>query len=139
MILEPKIITLQDRVKYYSDVFPNYPELVIGKDGRITGMWIMGNNYTTKGDYGAYPYGYQKRIESLFPDCYSVLQLFSVCLPSSPRYIRFDINPKFADVVGDPAYSEEDSLHYGVPMVQRNTVVKECYKVLRPGGVFLFG
>lgn len=149
--------TLKERAYLYSVAFPDFPELVVGKDNRITGMWIMGNNYKTAGDYGAYPHGYIKRIMSLFPDAAPSLQLFSVNLPLSANYIRFDIHKEFADVVGDahklstyfaenmfstifadPPYSIEDCDHYGTAMVNRNQVVKECYKILKPNGFLIW-
>jgi hypothetical protein len=153
-----KDYTLQERANFYNQAFPDYPELIVGKDGRITGMWIMGNNYHTAGDYGAYPHGYMKRISSLFPDCKNILHLFSVNIPSSADYIRFDLHPEFADVTGDahklseyfggdnkfdiiyadPPYSVEDCEHYGTPMVNRNKVVKECYKILKPDGFLVW-
>jgi hypothetical protein len=152
-----KNYSLIERANFYSKIFPDFPELVVGKDGRITGIWIMGNNYHTKGDYGAYPHGYEKRIESLFPDCCPTLQLFSATLPLSPNYLRFDIRPEYADVVGDahklstyfaenmfeiiyadPPYSIEDCEHYGTPMVNRNQIVKECYKILKPNGFLIW-
>lgn len=113
----------------------------------------MGNNYKTKGDYGAYPHGYMKRISAMFPDCAPALQLFSVNLPQSGAYVRFDIHAEYADVVGDahelshyfepeqfeiiyadPPYSVEDCEHYGTPMVNRNKVLAECFKILKPNG-----
>ena len=68
--------------------------------------------------------------------------------------MRFDIRPEMEpDVVGDarqlsgyfepgsfdliladPPYSEEDALHYGKPMVNRNKVLSECLKILKQGG-----
>lgn len=146
-------MTLKDRTELYNKTFPDFPGLIVGSDNRIQGMWIMGNNYSTKGDYGSYPHGYMKRISSLFPDIKDQLQLFSVNLPKSNDYIRFDIHPEYADIVGDannlsdyfpntmfdiiyadPPYSIEDSNHYGTPMVNRNKVLKECYKILKHNG-----
>ena len=43
--------------KYHED-FPKYSKLLVNK-GVIEGIWVMGNNYTTKTDlYGAYPIFY---------------------------------------------------------------------------------
>jgi len=150
-------LSLQERAKLYSKAFPKFPELTVGSDGRIQGIWIMGNNYKTKGDYGAYPHGYMKRIGSMFPDCTKALQLFSVNLPPSNKYIRFDLHKEYADVVGDahnlsdyfgenefeiiyadPPYSVEDCEHYGTPMVNRNKVLRECYKILKPNGFLVW-
>lgn len=146
-------LSTKERAELYMTTFPDFSPLIIGKNNRIEGIWIMGNNYTTKGDYGAYPHGYMKRISSMFPDCNPKLQLFSVNLPKSDEYTRFDINPKSSDVVGDahnlsnyfepnqfeiiyadPPYSIEDSEHYGTSMVNRNKIVKECYKILKNNG-----
>lgn len=153
-----KCFTLQQRADFYKQVFPKFPALTIGEDGRIQGMWIMGNNYKTKGDYGAYPHGYLKRITSLFPDCFPVLHLFSVNLPLSANYLRFDLHKQYADIAGDahelgsyfdnketfeiiyadPPYSVEDCEHYGTAMVNRNKVVQECYKILKPNGFLVW-
>jgi hypothetical protein len=149
--------TLQERASFYSQEFPDYPSLVVGSDNRITGMWIMGNNYKTAGDYGAYPHGYMKRIASLFPDVENALQLFSVNLPKSEDYIRFDLHPEYSDVCGDahelskhfragefdiiyadPPYSVEDCDHYGTAMVNRNKIVKECYKIIKQNGFLVW-
>lgn len=150
-------MTLTERASLYSQSFPDFPELVVGKDNRITGMWIMGNNYKTAGDYGAYPHGYMKRISCLFPDCKKVLQLFSVNLPKSEDYTRFDLHGEFADVVGDahklsgyfdenvfdiiyadPPYSIEDCDHYGTAMVNRNKVLKECLEITKKDGFIVW-
>lgn len=150
-------MTLQERIDNYKKVTKLPQSLFIDETGRINGVFIMGNNYTTKGDYGAYPFGYMKRMLALFPDSAPSLQLFSVNLPLSADYLRFDIHPEFADVVGDahelakhfegcyfnsvfadPPYSIEDCEHYGTAMVNRNKVIKECYKILRPGGFLIW-
>ena len=58
---------LEERVNNYHNTFPKYSKLIINRDC-IEGIWVMGNNYTTKTElYGAYPYGYLQRIYSLFP------------------------------------------------------------------------
>jgi hypothetical protein len=41
-------------------------------------------------------------------------------------------------IIADPPYSEEDAQHYGKCLVNRNKVVKECYKVLKPGGFLVW-
>lgn len=41
-------------------------------------------------------------------------------------------------ILADPPYSNEDATHYGTPMVNRNKVVAECTKVLKPGGFLVF-
>jgi len=71
--------------------------------------------------------------------------------------VRFDLPSKAADVTGDahhlsayfpnrkfdliyadPPYSVEDSMHYGCAMVNRNTVLQECAKVVEPGGFIVW-
>jgi len=141
-----------ERVKLYNGTFPKYPSMWFDKNWML-GVWNIGNNYKGSGYHGSYPPSYIRRITSLFPDCKRVLHLFSGSLTPG-EYIRFDINPELEpDVVGeaeklseyfdecsldiiyaDPPYTEEDANRYGNPMVNRNRVVKECYKVLKPGG-----
>ena len=147
--------TLQERSDFYSKEFPKFPPLR-ADDRWIDGMWIMGNNYTTSGLYGAYPHGYLKRIMALFPDAKNILHLFSGSLPKG-NYTRFDIKPENADIVGnahklseyfgsnkfdlilaDPPYSIEDCEHYGTSMIKRNTVMKECYKILDDNGFIVW-
>jgi len=42
--------------------------------------------------------------------------------------------PTFDLIIADPPYSAEDAEHYGTPMVNRKTVLEECWKVISPGG-----
>lgn len=145
-------MTFEERVEAYSKAFPKYPKMICDK-GWMLGVWNIGNNYRGSGYHGSYPPSYLKRITSMFPDAKDVLHLFSGSLPPGP-YTRIDINPDLKpDVVGeaeklsvvlpnnhydviyaDPPYSGEDAAKYGVPLVNRNKVVKECWKVLKPGG-----
>ena len=142
----------EERVECYNKAFPKYPSMWYSKNW-IMGIWNTGNNYQGSGFHGSYPNSYLKRILSLFPDVSNVLHLFSGSLPAGP-YVRVDINPALnPDVMGnaeqlselvpnnhfdlilaDPPYTESDALKYGNPMVNRNKVVKEAYKVLKPGG-----
>ena len=143
---------MRDRAKLYNDAFPNYPNVWFDK-GWLLGVWNIGNNYKGSGFHGSYPPSYLKRITSMFPDMEDVLHLFSGSLPVGD-YTRIDLNADLKpDVVGnaeelstlfdadsfdiiyaDPPYTESDALKYGNPMVNRNKVVKECHKVLKPGG-----
>jgi hypothetical protein len=140
---------LQERVNNYHNKFPKYSKLLINNNV-IEGIWVMGNNYTTKTDlYGAYPYGYLVRIHSLFPLVPKrTLHLFSGSLPDSDEYDKVDYNTgldaeNFSDIIphdtyelilADPPYSIEDCDHYGCCMVKRNVVFKECLKVMKNGG-----
>ena len=66
----------QTRVDNYHKEFPKYSKLIINRN-IIEGIWVMGNNYTTQTSlYGAYPYGYLKRIHALFPKTDKMLHLF---------------------------------------------------------------
>lgn len=151
-----KNVPLTQRADLYNKKFPKFPGLSVGSDNRITGMWIMGNNYKTAGDYGAYPHGYLDRIQSLFPDAKEILHLFSVNLPPG-EYVRFDLHPEHADINGDahelskyfpenrfdiiyadPPYSAEDCEHYGTAMVNRTKVLKECVKVVEKDGFIVW-
>ena len=146
-------ISLQERATSYNKAFPKYPPLVC-TDRWIYGIWMIGNNYRNKmGYYGEYPQSYIKRVKSIFPDATNILHLFSGIVKSKGG-ITFDIRPELKpDVIGDahnlsnyfppncfdlimadPPYSQEDSEHYGTPMINRNKVLKECYKVLKPQG-----
>jgi len=153
-------MNLSERAAAYNTAFPKYPSLFYSKNF-ILGTWMIGNYYRNKTDYhGAYPHSYLKRILSMFPDVAEddILQLFSGSLGREDPGIRFDINPdlkpdivgeamnlssyfpekKFNLILADPPYSEEDANKYGIPMVNRNRVVKECVKVLKPGGFLVW-
>lgn len=142
----------------YKKNFPEYPPLVTSK-GWLYGVWMMGNNYKGSGYYGSYPPTYLKRIMSLFPQEKSVLHLFSGSLSNSKDIIgdTFDINKKlkatysgeanelskvvkkkYKLILADPPYSQEDALHYGQPLINRNKVLKECHKVLKKNGILVW-
>lgn len=158
-------LTPQARIDLYRAAFPDFAPLYL-MNGRIEGLWIMGNDYRVKsGYYGGYPAGYIPRVMAMFPDARSVLHLFSGMVEKThPDHVTFDLNPdRKPDIVGDaeglscyfrpdmraeayphgrtfdliladPPYSVEDCDHYGTPMVSRFKVVRECFKVLAPGG-----
>jgi hypothetical protein len=145
--------TLKERARFYHAAHPDWPP-IRADDRWIDGMWIMGNNYRNSGYYGAYPYTYLERVNSMFPDAQRVLHLFSGSMPSG-QYTRFDL--KDADICGDahhlsahlsgktfdliyadPPYSVEDCEHYRCAMVNRNKVLAECVKILEPGGFIIW-
>ena len=141
---------LQQRIDNYNNTFKKFPKSLFLSEECILGIWVMGNNYTTKTDlYGAYPYGYLNRIHSLFPLIPNrTLHLFSGSLPDSNEYDKVDYNTGFDAetfseiipndtyelILADPPYSVEDCDHYGCCMVKRNVVFKQCYNVLKSGG-----
>lgn len=147
-------MTKRQRIEHYHRVTGFPRSLFIGGDGRIVGIWIMGNDYRVKSKYyGGYPAGYLRRVQALFPDKRQVLHLFSgkVDLQTMPGK-TVDINPrlhpdyvddaqtlkkvpleKFNLVMADPGYSVEDCNHYGTTMVKRNKVMKVLGRRLRTG------
>ncbi|MBF2755320.1 MAG: transposase [Gammaproteobacteria bacterium AqS3] len=132
-----------------------FPEcLHVGEDGRILGIWVMGNDYRVRsGYYGGYPAGYLKRIKALFPDKGRVLHLFSgrvdlSVMPGDTVDLDPEAEPTFLDdaqtlknvpienydlILADPPYSVEDADHYQPTMVKRNKVMKTLGKRAKIG------
>lgn len=149
-----KKLTWANRIANYGKI-TGFPEALFQSgDGRVIGLWVMGNDYRVKSKfYGGYPAGYLRRIKSLFPDKTNVLHLFSgkvdtAAFPGKTVDIRPDLKPDFLDdahtltrvplkqfdlVMADPAYSVEDCEHYGTPMIQRNRVMDTLGKGLAKG------
>lgn len=138
-------MTPADRIAAYEKATGWKLSLFLGPADQIVGLWVMGNNYTVKsGFYGGYPASYLKRVRALYPDDRKTLHLFSgeVDLkefPGDTVDCDFDRWPTYLDnaeeltkvplesymlVLADPPYSEEDAVHYGSPMVNRNKVLK---------------
>ena len=148
-----KLYDLSERASFYRETFPLWPSPNV-EHGWLSAIWLMGNAYGGSGYYGSYPGTYLRRILSLFPDAEHILHLFSGSLPPG-NYVRFDLKDadvcedaeqlgthftqgQFDLILADPPYSQEDAVHYGTPMVNRNKVVKECAKVLQPGGFLVW-
>ena len=71
-------MTLEERAKNYAKEFPKYPPVVVSH-GWLYGIWMIGNNYSSKAKYyGEYPPSYLRRIHALFPDAKEILHLFSI-------------------------------------------------------------
>jgi len=152
-----KMKMLFERATLYNRTFPDYPPLV-STERWLYGVWVLGNNYQSKqGYYGEYPPAYLKRVTSLFPDCTSVLHLFSGSLTNKCTGIRFDSKneckpdvvgnaeklsnyfpPMFDIIYADPPYSNEDANRYGQCLVNRNKVLNECHKVLVDNGFLVW-
>jgi len=134
----------QDRIDRYTTETGFPKSLFVADDGRVVGIWIMGQDYRVKsGFYGGYPAGYLRRIKSLFPDKQNALHLFSGkvdldSLPGDTVDINPDLTPTFVDdaqhlqgvplgnydlVLADPPYSVEDCERYQTTMVKRNAVM----------------
>ena len=145
---------LQKRIDVYNETFNKYPPSLFMSNKEIIGLWVMGNNYQTKSNlYGAYPHGYLKRIYTLFPFIpHKTLHLFSGSLPDCSLYDKVDYNTGidaetmseivphdfYEMILSDPPYSIEDCDHYGCCMVKRNIVFKECYKIMKKGGILIW-
>lgn len=147
-------MTWQNRIDNYHKV-TGFPEsLFIAGDGRVVGIWIMGNDYRVKSEYyGGYPAGYLRRVKALFPDRECVLHLFSgkvdtLVMPGHTVDCNPNMTPDFLDdaqtlekvpvenynlVMADPPYSVEDCEHYGTTMVKRNKVMGALGERLTPG------
>jgi hypothetical protein len=118
------------------------------------GVWLLGQSWVVPSKYyGGYPGNYLRRIAALFPEKRKVLHLFAgqvntAELPGDTLDIRAQVRPTFCVdaetcagvlldvydlVVADPPYSEEDSDHYGLPMVNRDKVMKVLAERLSPG------
>jgi len=162
--METKInISLSERAKSYNNKFRNFSKQapLVVTNRWLYGVWMIGNNYQSKQKYyGEYPPGYLNRIFSLFPDIksnQSILHLFSGSLDKEIFGLKLDTNKdlspdilgdahklskltdkKFKLIIADPPYSNEDAVHYGTPMINRNKVVSECYKVLEDGGFLVW-
>lgn len=142
---EKVVLGWHDRIANYKREL-KYPICMgVGLDGRVFGIWNMGNDYTVKSKYyGGYPATYLKRVKALFPEKRRVLHLFSghvdtSIIPGDTVDINPDLNPTYVDdaqtllnvpleeydlILADPAYSIEDSEHYGTPMISRNKVFR---------------
>lgn len=153
---------MTERRGFYEDALgKKFPGSVpyVAADGRLYAIWLLGNNYRNKTTYhGAYPPNYLDRVQTMFPDAERVLHLFSGSLPADPGYTRMDVREDIeTDVTGnaedlstifpqrtfdviyaDPPYTESDANKYGQPMVNRNKVIREVYKVLEPGGFLVW-
>lgn len=142
---------IKERIDLYNKRFPKWPP-PYDANGRIEGVWVIGNNYQGSGYYGAYPPNYLERVGCMFTEKENILHLFSGSLPPGD-YIRFDsrvdvtpdiigdahelskyVNKKFDIIYADPPYSQEDAEHYGTILIKRNKVLNECYKVLEDDG-----
>ena len=147
-------MTWKERIENYARVTGFPVALSVDPNGHAYGIWVMGNNYTTRTTYyGGYPHGYLKRVKGLFPEKRRALHLFSgdvdtVTFPGDTVDLKPDRNPTYVDdaqtltgvpleiydiVLVDPPYSVEDAEHYGPTMVKRNKVMDVLGRRLSPG------
>ncbi len=143
-----------ERIVNY-ELVTGYPKsLFIGGDGRVIGVFIMGNDFRGGSSlYGSYPAGYLKRMRALFPDKKRVLHLFSghvdtTIFPGTTVDTDANCDPDYIDdaqtltkvplekfdlVMADPPYSVEDAEHYQITMIKRNVVMRALGARLRKG------
>ena len=138
-------LTAQERIANYAKETKFPQSLYLGEDGRILGVWLMGNNYRVKSKYyGGYPAGYLRRVKALFPDKNRPLHIFSgrvdlSALPGDTVDLDPVAEPTYTDdaqslanvpvekydlILADPPYSVEDADHYQPTMVKRNKVMR---------------
>lgn len=126
---------------------------------RLYGIWIMGNYYGHNSKYyGGFPNSLKKRILSLFPDCSSVLHLFSGKI-NDKNVITYDINsdlnPSICDdiknvrkysniiskidlVVADPPYDKSDFTKYRVKPFNKSWVIRELGHIMKKGSFLVW-
>lgn len=135
--------------------------LHIAPDGRLYGIWIMGNDYRVKSNYyGGYPAGYLRRMRGLFPEFTQkeTLHLFSGMVdlkifPGETVDINKNLRPDYIDdaqtllkvpvekfriVLADPPYSVEDTEHYKTTMIKRNVVIRSLGERLKRGALVVW-
>lgn len=119
------------------------------------GVWYCGTAFKKSRLYGEYPPTFMKRALALFPEAQDILHAPSGQLEKLPDgHVTLDIHSDeirkpmfqsdcmkmpFADgsfdlVLSDPPYSEEDSRIYGCDKFPEQKFMRECRRILRPGG-----
>lgn len=147
------ILAPEARCQNYGKRFPDAHKVV---NGRIYGVWVMGNSYRNRSDYyGEFPNSVLERILALFPDCKKILHLFSgTVIECLPDIMTYDISPHFSPticdsvqnikkhraqiqnvqlVIADPPYEPADFQKYGVPPFNKAQVMRDLAQVLQPG------
>ncbi len=160
-----KKIPLIERAGYYIGEYPKIPDAwPIVRTGRwLTQTIIIGSNYSDpnpKKFYGAYPRGYLEKMLAYFPDRTRhknrTLHMFSGSLPKSEDndYLRLDIKQdadhnspadktpfkdnQFDLILADPPYRHQDAEKYGTPYPNKRKVIRECHRILEPGGFLIW-
>ncbi len=157
LLYETPDIEVRAMLERYQEQFGPGLQII---NGRLEGLWLLGNNYGNQSDYyGAFPGNWIKRIHAIFPKPGIVLHLFSGSLPPGD-YTRFDrrtdlkygvdevgdaeelsghyCENTFDTIIADPPYTGEDASKYGTQLCNRKKVIEECHKVLEPGGYLVW-
>ena len=153
------MLSPRERAENFTRVFPQYSPLVVHNE-RLYGFWLIGRWYATNRTfYGSYPPSYLARVRSLFPDCQSVLHLFSGSITDVRlNEVTYDIKPDFSPTVcddvrnliqhfqpsefdlilADPPYEVKDFEKYGVKPFNKAKVVAESSVITRHGGFMVW-
>lgn len=151
---------LNYRLETLFEHFPNVA--MIKKQGRLYGVWIVGNDYRRKTKFhGEFPKSFIERIYALFPDAKRILHIFSgtieqeftkerivVTVDSNPLLnpsiccnaaelsdYFFGVNDGDYDLsIADPPYADKDCEIYGCKMPNKRLVVKEIRRVTKTDG-----
>lgn len=143
---------MQPNINNYNIKFNKYPKLVYDK-GWIYGTWYCGTSFVKCKFYGMYPPTFLDRLMSIFPSAQNVLHCPSGtvnnngdvtvdCIVDEQRkpMIRADAsclpfkNNSFDLIISDPPYSKKDSEIYGCDSFPLGKMIKESYRILKPGG-----
>lgn len=151
------MLSLQQRIKNYSKIFPKYPKMYLVNDKKMEGVWYIGRSFKKGTFYGEYPTNYLERIYALFPDCENVLHLFSGIVRDL-KGITFDINPdlkpdilgdvreiekyfepnSFDLIIADPPYEKKDFEKYGVKPFDKRKVIRSLHGILINNGFLVW-
>jgi hypothetical protein len=145
-------------IENHRKLFPHSAVQIV--ENRLYGCWMVGNMYkAVNGYYGEYPPKFLDRVKSLFPGRHRILHLFSGSVKTDGIWeMSFDLNPTlgadtcgnaadlaafwprdwFDIIMADPPYSPEHAERYGFKMPNIPEVIRQCHKVLRPGGMLVW-
>jgi len=143
----------QERNNAFMRQYPNYAPLIV-HNNRLYGTWIIGNWHKRNTNfYGAYPYKVKERLLALFPDCQSIMHLFSGIIQDL-NTITYDINcnlkPTICDDVRniknhkqtiekidlcicDPPYESKDFEKYNLKPFNKRQVIKDLDDIMKQG------
>jgi SAM-dependent methyltransferase len=145
-------------VEALNAALPKYP-MSISDKGWGYGVWYCGTSWDKVRLHGQYPPTFLKRALALFPDAKDILHAPSgslvnlpaghVTLDASVDHVRLPMvqancdampfpDSSFDLVLSDPPYTPEDSKIYGHATFPEAKFLKECHRVLRPGGYLDF-
>lgn len=156
-------LTLHQRAELFNQAFPHLLPLTVGKQAGqpfMYSFWFVGGGNISD-FYGSYQVEYLRRMDAIFPDCKGkreFVHLFAGSIPPSADYTvvglpdggytpefacdahelssRLPFNPSL--IMADPPYSEAANGEYAICDINRQQVVAECGRVLRPGGFLVW-